>query len=72
MQVISIETADGKGILWKGAATKYVEIPGKWCHIINTMKIDTSIPKRAKLKVYFWNKDKNVIYIRNLQCRILE
>jgi uncharacterized membrane protein len=70
--VISIETSDGKGILWKGAATKYVEIPGKWCRVINTMKIDTSIPKGAKLKVYFWNKDKKLLYLKNLNCKILE
>lgn len=68
--VISIETGDGKGILWKGAATKYVEIPGKWCHIINTMKVDTKIPKDAKLKVYFWNKDRKTMYMKSLQCKI--
>jgi len=70
--VISIEAADGKVIQWKGAATKYVEIPGKWCRIINTMKIDTSIPKGAKLKVYFWNKDKKVLYLKNLYYRIYQ
>ncbi len=70
--VISIEAADGKAIQWKGAATKYVEIPGKWCRIINTLKIDTSIPKGAKLKVYFWNKDKKVLYLKNLYCRIYQ
>jgi len=69
--VISIETTDGKGILWKGAAAKHIEIPGKWCHLINTMKIDTSIPKGTKLKVYFWNKDRKVMFIRNLSCKIL-
>ncbi len=70
--VISIEAADGKAIQWRGAAAKYVEIPGKWCRIINTLKIDTSIPKGAKLKVYFWNKDKKVLYLKNLYCRIYQ
>jgi hypothetical protein len=70
--VISIETADGQSILWEGAPSRYVETSGKWCHVINTAKIDTEIPAGAKLKVYFWNKDRKVMYIRNLRCRILE
>jgi uncharacterized membrane protein len=70
--VISIETADGKSILWEGAPSRYVETSGKWSHVINTAKIDTEIPAGAKMKVYFWNKDKKVVYIRNLGWRILE
>jgi len=68
--VISIETSDGKNIQWKGAVSKYVEVPGNRCHVINTLKIDSDIPKGAKLKVYFWNKDKKVVYLNNLQCRV--
>ena len=70
--VISIETADGKSILWEGAPSRYVETSGKWSHVINTAKIDTEIPAGAKMKVYFWNKDRKVMYIRNLRCRILK
>jgi len=70
--VISIETNDGKSILWKGALSAYVEIPGKWCHVINTLKIDKVIPKGAILKVYFWNKDKKVLYLYNLQFSIYQ
>jgi hypothetical protein len=70
--VISIETADGKSILWEGAPSRYVETIGKWSHVINTAKIDTEIPAGAKMKVYFWNKDGKVMYIRNLRCRILK
>jgi hypothetical protein len=40
--------------------------------LINTAKIDTEIPAGAKMKVYFWNKDRKVMYIRNLRCRILK
>ncbi len=67
--VISLETADGKSISWKGAETRYVEIPGTWCHVINTLKIESEIPEGAILKVYFWNKDKKLIFLKNLQCR---
>ncbi len=70
--VFSIETAKGKSILWEGAASRYVETAGKWIHLINTVKIDSEIPKGAKMKVYFWNKDRKAMYIRNLRCRILE
>ena len=70
--VISIETADGKGILWKGAATKYIEIPGKWGHMINTLKVDAEIPKGCKLKVYFWNKDRKVLFLKNMTCDIFQ
>jgi 4-amino-4-deoxy-L-arabinose transferase-like glycosyltransferase len=70
--VISIETRDGKSIHWKGAVSKYVELPGKWCHVINTLKVDSNFPKGAKLKVYFWNKDKKLLYLKNLECRIFE
>ncbi len=68
--VISLETADGNSIFWKGAVAKYVEIQGKWCTVINTLKITTAIPEGAKVKVYFWNKDKKVMYIRGLKCGI--
>lgn len=68
--VISIETLDGKSIQWKGAAASFVEVPGKWCHVVNSLKMDTGIPKGSKLKVYFWNKDKKELYLNNLQCRI--
>lgn len=68
--VISIETNDGKSIQWKGSVASYVETPGKWCHVINTLKIETALPKASKLKVYFWNKDKKVLYMNNLQLRI--
>ena len=68
--VLSLETEEGKNILWKSAVVKYVEIPGKWCKVINTLKIDSGIPKGAKLKVYFWNKDKKVMYLKNLECKI--
>jgi hypothetical protein len=68
--VISIETADGKSIQWEGASTKYSEIPGEWFHLINTLKVDSNVPKGAKMKVYFWNKDKKVVYLKNLECRI--
>ena len=68
--VISIETLDGKSIQWKGAASSFVEIPGKWCHVINSLTIDSGIPKGSKLKVYFWNKDRKELYLNNLQCRI--
>jgi hypothetical protein len=68
--VISIETADGKSLQWKGAASSFVEVPGKWCRVINTLRIGSGFPKGAKLKVYFWNKDKKLMYIRDLQCRI--
>jgi hypothetical protein len=70
--VISIETADGKSILWEGAPSRYVETSGKWCKVINTTKIDTEIPEGAKIKVYFWNKDRKVMYIKDLRCLILE
>lgn len=70
--VFIIETADGKNIVWEGAPTRYVETAGKWSHVINTARIDTKIPEGSKTKVYFWNKDRKVMYIRNMQCRILE
>ncbi len=70
--VISIETADGKNIQWKGAVSKYVEIPGKWSHVINTLKVNSDIPKEARIKVYFWNKDKKLVYLKNLQSRIFK
>jgi hypothetical protein len=68
--VFSIETAEGKSILWEGASSRYVEIPGKWSHVINTVKIDSEIPEGAKMKVYFWNKDKRFLYLKNLRCSI--
>ena len=70
--VFSIETADGKNKVWEGAPSRYVETAGKWSHLINTAKIDTEIPEGAKMKVYFWNKDRKVMYIRNLGCIIFE
>lgn len=70
--VISMETADGKSIIWKGAVSKYVEIPGKWNHVINTLKLETVLTKGTKLKVYFWNKDKKELYIKDLQLRIFQ
>ncbi|MEI6062938.1 MAG: hypothetical protein WCR72_19700, partial [Bacteroidota bacterium] len=69
--VISLETAEGKSLQWEGSSASYIETPGKWCHLINTMKMDTNIPGNAKLKVYFWNKDKKLVYLRGLKCRIL-
>jgi len=68
--VISVENAEGKSIFWKGSAANYIETPGKWCKLINTMKIDQEISKGSKMKVYFWNKDKKVLYLKNLKCRI--
>lgn len=68
--VISIETTDGKSIQWKGAATSYVYTPGKWCHVVNTLKIGSDIPAGCKLKAYFWNKDKKTLYLKNMKCRI--
>jgi uncharacterized membrane protein len=68
--VIAIESPDGKNIQWKGAVSKYVERPGNWSHVINTLKLDSEIPKGAMLKVYFWNKDKKTVYLKNLQSRI--
>ena len=68
--VISIETSDGANIYWKGAVSKYIETPGNWSHVINTLKLDYEIPKGARLKVYFWNKDKKLVYLRNLQSKI--
>ena len=70
--VFSIETADGKSLLWEGAPSRYVETTGKWSHLINTALIDKDIPEGAKMKVYFWNKDKKVMYIRGLRCRIYQ
>jgi hypothetical protein len=70
--VISIETADGKSLYWKGAESRYIEIPNIWNHSINTLKIETPLPKGAKLKVYFWNKDKKVLYLKNLGCKVFE
>jgi len=68
--VLSIETIDSQSILWKGALAKYVKIPGKWCKVINTLNVPSVLPKGAKLKVYFWNKDKRVLYLRNLRCTV--
>jgi hypothetical protein len=70
--VVSIETPDGKSLEWKGAVSAYVEKPEKWCHIINTMLIESEYPKGTKLKVYFWNKDKKTLYLRNLHCKIFQ
>jgi hypothetical protein len=70
--VISIETAQGESLQWKGAVSEYVETPGKWCHIINTLKINSGFPKGAKLKVYFWNKDKKTLYLRNLNLKVFQ
>lgn len=70
--VISIETPDGKSIQWEGANSKFVEKAGYWVHLINTLHIDSELPTDAKMKVYFWNKDKKAIFIRNLQCRVFE
>jgi len=70
--VISIESNDGKSIIWKGAASKYIEIPGKWSHLVNTFKVETKIPKGAKMKIYFWNKDKKIMQIHNLVCSIYQ
>ena len=68
--VISVESMDGKSIQWKGAQAKYVEVTGKWCPLINTLKVDSAIPKGAKLKVYLWNKDKKTMFLKNLSCKI--
>ncbi len=70
--VISIETADGKSLYWKGAESRYIETPNTWQHSISTLKMETPLPIGAKLKVYFWNKDKKVLYLKNLGCRVFE
>ncbi len=68
--VIAIDSPEGTNIQWKGAVSKYVETQGKWCHVINSLKLDSRIQKGAKLKVYFWNKDKKLVYLKNLHCTI--
>jgi hypothetical protein len=70
--VFSIETADGKNIVWEGAPSRYVETAGKWSHLINTAKIDTEIPEGAKMKVYFWNKDRKVMYLKRMSCKVFQ
>ncbi len=70
--VISIETPDGKSLQWKGALAEYIENPGKWCHLINTLRLETTYPKGTKLKVYFWNKDKKTLYLKDLKCIIFQ
>ena len=70
--VISIETPEGKSLVWKGAETRFIEIPGKWSHVNNTLTIGEKIPEGAKLKVYIWNKDKKYITYKNLVCKLLK
>ncbi len=70
--VVSLETAEGKSLEWRGTSTSYVETPGKWCHVVNTLKLADAIPKGAKMKVYFWNKDKRQVFLKGLKCGVYQ
>ena len=68
--VISIDAEDGKNLLWEGTSSGNIIKPGGWGHLVNTVKVNSAIPKGAKLKVYFWNKERKVLFLKNLFCRI--
>jgi hypothetical protein len=54
----------------EGTSSGNIIKPGGWGHLVNTVKVNSAIPKGAKLKVYFWNKERKVLFLKNLFCRI--
>jgi hypothetical protein len=65
--VASLETPDGKSLVWKGTEAAWVETPGKVFRLICTLRPDDTLPAGTLLKIYFWNKDKRVVYLSQLR-----
>lgn len=68
--VISVETSDGKSLLWQGAEAQKYEQLGRWSKTICTSYPAIEIPEGSKLKVYCWNKLKRTFYLSKINVNL--
>ena len=72
MLVTAVENAEGKSIVWEASLADYTAVQDKWCPLCHVLKINGINCKAAKLKIYIWNRTKQLLQLDNLQYTIYQ